>query len=117
MILGNLPWRNFGTYHARVMALTSLVVCAEDEAGDMLSRVLQDLDIEVQISSHARAAMASARARRFDALVVDGQEEAAGLSLIAQLRGVAGNSNAIAIALVGSHAKARGLLPRRQLSH
>jgi hypothetical protein len=54
MILGNLPWRNFGTYHARVMALTSLVVCAEDEAGDMLSRVLQDLDIEVQISSDAR---------------------------------------------------------------
>ncbi len=89
------------------MALTSLVVCAEAEAVDVLSRVLQDLDIEVEISTNAKAALASARARRFDSMVVDCQEDAAGRSLLAQFRAMPENRNAVLIALVNSQSQVR----------
>ncbi|HXW90839.1 MAG TPA: PilZ domain-containing protein [Terriglobales bacterium] len=110
MILGNLRSLGFGTYDAGIMALTSLLVCAEAEAVDVLSRVLQDLDIEVEVSTNAKAALASARVRHFDAVVVDCQEEASGLSIIAQLRRLPENGNAIVIALVSSQSPAREVL-------
>ena len=107
MILGNLCRSDFGTYDAGIMALTSLVVCAEDETVAVLRQVLQDLDIKVEIASSAKAALARAGARQFDALVVDCQDEASGLSLLALFRAMLENRNAIVIALVNSQAQVR----------
>jgi CheY-like chemotaxis protein len=109
MILGNLPRSGFGTYAASIMALTSLVVCAEDETVTVLRQVLQDLDIKVEIARSAKAALARAGAQQFDALVVDCQDEASGsgLSLLALFRAMLENRNAIVIALVNSQAQVR----------
>jgi CheY-like chemotaxis protein len=107
MILGNLRSPGFGTYHAGIMAVTSLVVCAEDETVDVLRQVLQDLDIQFEVAANGKAALAVAAGRRFDALVVDCQDEASGLSLLALFRAMLENHNAIVVALANSQAPMR----------
>jgi CheY-like chemotaxis protein len=107
MILGNLPSPGFGTYDAGIMALTSLVVCAEDETVDVLRQVLQDLDIQVKVAPNPQAALAVAGERQFDALVVDCQDEASGSSLLTLFRAMLENHNAIVVALASSQAQVR----------
>ena len=82
------------------MALTSLVVCAEDESVAVLRRVLQDLDIKVEVSHNPKALLASPPGRRFGAVVVDCQDEASALPLIAHFRQTPGSSHTVVIALV-----------------
>jgi CheY-like chemotaxis protein len=94
------------------MALSSLVVCAEDEAVAVLSRVLQDLDIKVEISRNPQALLASPPGRRFDAVVVDCQEQASALPLIAHFRQTSENGQAVVIALVNSQADASEVFGR-----
>jgi CheY-like chemotaxis protein len=88
------------------MALASLVVCAEDEAIAVLSRVLQDLDIKVEVSRNPKALLASPHGRCFDAVVVDCQDEATALPLIAHFRETAGSGHTVVIALVNGRAHA-----------
>jgi len=107
MILGNLRSPCFGTYDAGIMALTSLVVCAEDETVDVLRQVLEDLDIQVKVAPNPKAALAVAGGRHFDALVVDCQEEATGPSVLTLLRAMLENHNAIVVALASSQAQVR----------
>jgi CheY-like chemotaxis protein len=107
MIFGNLRSPGFGTYDAGIMAVTSLVVCREDETVDVLRQVLQDLDIQLEVAANGKAALAVAAGRRFDALVVDCQDEASGLSLLALFRAMRENRNAIVVALATSHAPVR----------
>ena len=84
------------------MALTSLVVCAEDQSVAVLRRVLQDLDIKVEVSDNPKAVLASPPGRRFDAVVVDCQDEASALPLIAHFRQTPASGPAVVIALVNS---------------
>jgi CheY-like chemotaxis protein len=107
MILGNLRVPGFGTYDAGIMALTSLVVCAEDETVHILSQVLQDLEIQVKVATNPKTALAVAGARQVDALVVDCQDEASGLSLLGLFRAMLENRDAVVIALVNSQAQVR----------
>ena len=64
------------------MALTSLVVCADASAVQVLSRILSDLGIEVEQSNESSAALARLNAQAFDAVLIDCQDEAAALDLI-----------------------------------
>ena len=94
------------------MALTSLVVCAEDESVAVLRRVLQDLDIKVEVSHNPKALLASPPGRRFDAVVVDCQEESSALDIIAHFRQTPASIHAVVIALVNGQTHASEVFNR-----
>jgi len=94
------------------MALTSLEVCAEDESVAVLRRVLQDLDIKVEVSRNPKALLASPPGRRFDAVVVDCQDEASSLPLIAHFRQTTESGTAVVIVLVNSQTHASEVFGR-----
>ncbi len=64
------------------MALTSLVVCGDASAVQVLSRVLQDLSIRVELCSDPSAAASRLEAKRFDVLLVDCEDQARATNLI-----------------------------------
>jgi CheY-like chemotaxis protein len=82
------------------MSLTSLLVCPEAQSVQVLSRILHDMDITVEACGDLRMAQARINDRHFDALLVDCQNEAAALALIAHARNTAANRTAVVIALV-----------------
>jgi CheY-like chemotaxis protein len=82
------------------MALTSLLVCPDAQAVQVLSRILQDLDIAVEACGDLRMARARLEDRHFDALLVDCQNETAGVELIAHARNTPTNKTTVAIAIV-----------------
>jgi CheY-like chemotaxis protein len=82
------------------MALTSLLVCADAEAIQVLSRIFHDLGIEVETCGDPHTAKARIEERRFDAMVVDCQDESAAAALIARIRSSPFNRQGIIIALV-----------------
>jgi len=82
------------------MALTSLLVCSDAQAVQVLTRILQDLGISVESCGDLRMARARIEDRHFDALLVDCQDESAAVELIAQARKTPPNQNIVAIAIV-----------------
>jgi len=94
------------------MALTSLLVCSDAQAVQVLNRILQDLGIAVESCGDLRMAQARLRDRHFDALLVDCQDEPAAVELIAEARTSPINKNAIAIALVGGRNEVRGIFAK-----
>jgi len=68
------------------MALTSLIVCADAEAVQVLSGIFQDLGIPPQICGEMSGVRTQAQERRFDIVVVDCSDEALGAELITFLR-------------------------------
>lgn len=81
------------------MALTSLVVCSDAQAVQVLSRILDDLGMKVELRSDPEGAIASIEETRFDAVVVDCQNELAAINLIVRIR-KSGSRGAVVIALV-----------------
>jgi CheY-like chemotaxis protein len=81
------------------MALTSLLVCSDAQAIQVLSRILQDLGIAVEPCGDLRMARARLEDRHFDALLVDCQDQAAAVELIAIARNAPDNKT-VAIAIV-----------------
>jgi CheY-like chemotaxis protein len=81
------------------MALTSLLVCPDAHAVQVLSRILQDMGIAVEACGDLRMAGARLKDRHFDALLVDGQNDPA-IELIAHARDTPTNKTIIAIAIV-----------------
>jgi CheY-like chemotaxis protein len=82
------------------MALTCLLVCAEGDAVRVLKSVLQELSIEVEYCIDPVAAQARIDASAYDVLLVDCQDEASTLRLMAHARSSTGNSSAVIIAMV-----------------
>lgn len=64
------------------MALTSLVVCGDASAVQVLSRVLQDLSMRVELCSDLPAAASRLDEKRFDVLLVDCEDQAGATNLI-----------------------------------
>lgn len=83
------------------MALTSLLVCADAQAVQVLSRILQDLSIAVEPCGDLRMARARIEDRHFDTLLVDCQDEQAAIELIAYARSTPINQTTVVIAIVG----------------
>ena len=92
------------------MALTSLLVCSDAQAVQVLSRILQDLGIGVESCGDPRMAQARLENQHFDALLVDCQDEKAAVELIAQARSAPSNQPTIAIAIVSGRNQVRDIL-------
>ena len=94
------------------MALTSLLVCADASAVQVLSLILSELGIQVEQSNDLSAALARLHAQTFDAVLVDCEDEAAAMELITQGRKQTGNQTALVIALVDSRNDVREVFAR-----
>jgi CheY-like chemotaxis protein len=82
------------------MALTSLLVCADAKAVQVLSRVLLDLGIRAEHCGDPSAAAARLGARRFDAILVDCKEERAASELILAVHKAPINKTTLVVAMV-----------------
>jgi CheY-like chemotaxis protein len=82
------------------MALTSLLVCADAKAVQVLSRILEDLGIGVEHCGDPLAAAARLATQRYDAILVDCKDEPAAIEVIVAARKTVANKTTLAIALV-----------------
>jgi|SRR5579863_2089984 len=82
------------------MAPTSLLVCADAEAVQVLSRVVRDLGIEVESCSDSHLARSRIENRHFDALILDCVDEPAALRLIAYARSSSSNQATVVVVMV-----------------
>jgi CheY-like chemotaxis protein len=92
------------------MALSSLLVCADAEAFQVLSRILEDLGIAVEPCGDATQAKTRLQRQHFDAVLLDCQDEPAALQLLAEARHSALNSDTVAIAIVDARNQVREIL-------
>jgi CheY-like chemotaxis protein len=92
------------------MALTSLVVCADAKALQVLSQVLLGLGIGVECCGDSPAAADLLVAQPFDAVLVDCEDKHAARELIAVARKTPGNEATIIIAMVDKPSQVRELL-------
>ena len=91
------------------MALTSLVVCADSKAVQVLSQILQELNIEAEHCADLTAASARLAAKHFDALVVDCQDQLRAIDLIASVRKTPINRSILIIGLVDGREQVRDI--------
>lgn len=91
------------------MALTSLLVCPDAQAVQVLSRILQDMGIAVEPCGDLRMAQARLDDQHFDALLVDCQDEKAAVELIAHARNKSLNKAIVAIAIVDGRNEVRDI--------
>ncbi len=82
------------------MALTSLLVCADAEAVQVLSRVLEDLGIEVESCGDPHAARARISKQSFHAVIVDCVDEAAAADFITCVRKTSRNQSTVIVVMV-----------------
>lgn len=94
------------------MALTSLLVCSDAQAVQVLSRILEDLGIAVECCGDVSMARARLADRHFDAVLVDCQDEQTAVGLIAHARNTSVNKTAIAIAVVSGQNEVREIFAK-----
>ena len=94
------------------MALTSLLVCPDAQAVQILSRILQELGIGVESCGDLGMARARLEDRQFDALLVDCEDEALALELIALTRKASKHKTTVVIAIVGAGRDVRNLFAK-----
>ncbi|HEY1264182.1 MAG TPA: PilZ domain-containing protein [Terriglobales bacterium] len=82
------------------MALTSLVVCADAKAVQVLSRILREMGIRPEHCGDPREAAVLLRAKRYDVLLADCADEASGLDLIAACKANAAAQDTLIVAIV-----------------
>jgi len=85
---------------AVTMSLTSLLVCADAPAVQVLTRILEELDIAVETCGDLRMAQARLEDRRFDAILLECKNETAALELILHVRNQTTNQTTVVIAIV-----------------
>lgn len=81
------------------MALTSLLVCADAKEVQVLSRVLREMGIRAEHCGDPKQAIGRLNSERFDALLVDCENEAGAKQLIAVAKSSATNRNSLVIAI------------------
>jgi CheY-like chemotaxis protein len=91
------------------MALTSLVVCADLKAVQVLSQILQELNIQAEHCGDLSAATVRLAAQHFDAVVVDCQDQLPAIELIAGVRKLPINRSTLIIALVDGREQVRDI--------
>jgi CheY-like chemotaxis protein len=82
------------------MALTSLLVGADAQAVEVLSRILHDLDIRTEQCVDLEAGLARLQEHAYDALLVDCRQEAPAIALMARARRIPASQTSLIIALV-----------------
>jgi CheY-like chemotaxis protein len=81
------------------MALTSLVVCADAKAVQVLSRILREMGIRAEHCGDPHQAMVRLRTDRFDAVLVDCENETAAKDLITAAKSIPANKDSLIIAI------------------
>jgi CheY-like chemotaxis protein len=85
---------------AVTMALTSLLVCSDAQAVQVLRNILQDMGIVVESCGDLRMARARLEDGHYDAVLVDCQNEPAAIELIVQARNTSAQKTVVVIAIV-----------------
>src|SRR6478609_7119885 len=94
------------------MTLTSLLVCADPRAAQVLNRILSDLGIAVEHCSHPSAAALRLSTQHFDAILLDCDDQAAAIQLIAQARTDPAHKSTLFIAMVDARNRVRVLFSK-----
>lgn len=94
------------------MSLTSLLVCADAHAVQILTRILSDLGIAAEPCGGPSSAMSRLSAQHYDLLLVDCKDEAGAIELLTDLRRNARNRNCPAVAIVDTGNKVREVFAR-----
>lgn len=89
------------------MALTSLVVCADAKAVQVLRHILTELNIGAEHCGEARAVSSRVLTQPFDAILIDCQDQAAALELISAARSTPANRNSLIIGIVDTRDQVR----------
>jgi c-di-GMP-binding flagellar brake protein YcgR len=84
------------------MALQSLIICSDDKILRVLRRVLNDLEIGVEQSMDAESAVRRLTRQRFEAVIVDCDDEAVAASVLKSVRSAPCNKHAVAVAVIDS---------------
>src|SRR5271170_7259391 len=82
------------------MALTSLLVCADAEVVQVLTRVLEDLGIQVESCSGLETARVRIGEEAFSAVIVDCVDEIAAEGFIAEVRKTSRNQSTVVVVMV-----------------
>lgn len=94
------------------MALSCLVVCADAQAIQVLDRVLRDLGIAMEHCAEFTQAEPRLQSNRFDAVILDCEDEPRAGQLIISLRKTGTNRNALIVAMVDSQNNVREMFAR-----
>jgi len=92
------------------MALTSLVVCADAKAVQVLSRILREMGIRAEHCGDPQQAITRFKTDRFDALLVDFENEVTARQVVASAKLSATNKNSLVIAIADSRNIVREIL-------
>jgi DNA-binding NtrC family response regulator len=82
------------------MSLQALLLCSDDKIVKVLRRVLSDLEIDVEISVDADSAVRKLTRRRFEAVVVDCNDEDLAAAVLSSVRSAPCNKRSIAVAMI-----------------
>jgi len=88
------------------MALTSLIVCADAEAVQVLTHIFHDLGIEAANCADPSVAKERLPENRFDIVVVDCRNETSSTALISSIRNSPLQRNSVIVALVKAGSRA-----------
>ena len=94
------------------MTLTSLLVCADPTAVEVLSRILLDLGIAVEQCNDPSAAALRLSAQHFDTILIDCDDQPAAIELIALAREEPANKTTLFIAMADARNQVRDLFSR-----
>ncbi|HTC48180.1 MAG TPA: PilZ domain-containing protein [Candidatus Aquilonibacter sp.] len=89
------------------MNLSSLLVCADDASVEVLSRVLKELGIQVELCSDATRAGVRLAQERFDLILLDCEKQADVTSLLNESRASRLNGTTLAVAVVSGQENIR----------
>lgn len=91
------------------MALTSLVVCADRKAVQVLTQILQELSIGVEHCEELSSAAARLAEQHFDAVVIDCKDQLPAVELITTVRTLTVNKSTLIIGLVDGREQVRDI--------
>jgi CheY-like chemotaxis protein len=82
------------------MSLQALVLCSDDKIIRVLRRVLSDLEIGVELCTDSDSAVRKLTRRRFEAVVVDCNDEDMAAQVLKSVRSAPCNKRSIAVAMI-----------------
>src|SRR5580692_5901452 len=89
------------------MSLQALVLCSDEKTTRVLRRILSDLEIAVELCGDADSAVRKLTRRRFEAVVVDCDDEDMAAQALKSVRSAPCNKRSIAVAMIDSQTAVR----------
>ena len=92
------------------MTLQALLVSTDDEAAEVLGRVLPDYGIALDRSSYPETSIARVEQQKFDALLLDFDDPAHATEVLQHARRLHSGPPSLTVALVADPARVRDIL-------